>query len=482
MSTLTELLYNLFGKKGTTERSLVLNVVGQQTVNRDYINSIKTNRKLAREIYHNVNKNYSLAGQLIKPIVNNNVNFIGIPTLFGNKKSVNVIKEVDIDYRKIHKSVEIDGSIFIWPQWDNEDEVIKLVKIPIDIISTIYIDPRTKKVTGYKLKEQLQYDTIDDINQNVDITCIITKRQIQTTFTGSINEVVTAKNVFGTLPIVHFSNDRDLDELYGHSEIESIEPQIKFYHDLTYEAGAAQSRDGHPKMKVTTKKPKLWIENNFGPGAYEELLAGNAKISMDDRDLYINGEDDDVSYLYLNKTTGDYGPLSQTTFQNIVEGSETPEINFGANIGTSLASVKEYRPVWIKKIEAKQYERTAPWVAVYEIILMINNFVNLRNLKNDIIMAWPTPNFASVKEQSEIIMSFSKAIEKLLASGSLTAEEIYDTLQKLDIFELFETYKAHQEVIDKEMKEREQKAKELASAAKESGDEGTKENDEDDST
>jgi len=480
MSAFTDLLGRLFGTRGTAERSIVLNVVGSTTIAKDYVNNIKTNRKLAREIYHNLNKDYSLGGQLIKPIINNNVNFIGIPTLFGNKKNIKVIEEVNIDYRKIHKGVEIDGSVFLWPQWDNDKKVIKLTIIPIDIITSIFIDPVKKKITGYKLVEKISYSTPEEINQEVEITCIITEDYVKTSVVGSENETIIMRNVFGMIPIVHFSNDRDFDEIYGHSEIESIEPQIKFYHDLTYEAGAAQSRDGHPKLKVTTNSPKQWVENNFGKGTYEKIVSGEAFISMDDRDLFVNGEGEDVNYLYLNKTTGDYGPLSEKTFSNIVEGSETPEINFGANIGTSLASVKEYRPVWIKKIEAKQYERTAPWMEIYDIILMIHNFVNIKSLKNDIIMTWPTPNFASVKEQSEIIDAFSKAIEKLILIGSLTSEEIYDTLMKLGIFELAETYKAHEEVIKEEEEEREKKAKAAATRAKESSDESSEESNEND--
>jgi hypothetical protein len=471
------LIGDLFGTKAVQERSVILNVVGSKTVERDYINSIKTNRKVAREIYHNVNKNYALAGQLVRPIINNNVNFIGIPTLFGNKKNIKVIEDANIDYRSVHKSAEIDGSIFVWPQW--KDDKIELVKVPVDIIDRIFISPITKSITGYRLKEQVQYSTEKADNQSVVITCIITKDYIRTTFTGSVNKIVNAKNILGELPLVHFSNDKDDLELYGHSEIEPIEPQLKFYHNLTFEAGSAQSRDGHPKLKVTTKKPQQWVDNNFGSGAYESLVKNGGSISMGDRDLFINGDGDDVSYLYLNKTTGDYGQLSETTFSNIVEGSETPEINFGANIGTSLASVKEYRPVWIKKIEAKQYERTEPWLKVYKLILALHNFVNLKSLKSDIVIVWPTPNFASVKEQSEIVKGFSSAVDSLKAAGVVTEEEVYNTMKELDIFELSPTYIQHKKVIDEEVKIREQKAKAIADAAKAASDKGTEEDNED---
>ncbi len=289
------ILGDLFGAKSVQERSYVLNVVSQSTKETDYINAIKTNRRIARDIYHNVDKNYALAGQLVRPIVNNNVNFIGIPTLFGNKKNLKVIEDVDIDYRSVHKSMEIDGSIFIWPQW--KEDGIKLVKVPVDIVSKVYIDPTTKEVTGYRLQEHIQYDTPTEKDQRVSIVCIITKTIVKTAMTGSIDKTVTAKNILGELPLVHFSNDRDLDEMFGHSEIEPIEPQLKFYHNLTYEAGSAQSRDGHPKLKITTSKPKQWVDNNFGAGAYEDLTKNGGTISMGDRDLFINAEGDDVNYL-----------------------------------------------------------------------------------------------------------------------------------------------------------------------------------------
>jgi hypothetical protein len=470
--TFKELLYNLFGSRsrdsGTvgadSAQSMNITVINSSKET-DYTNAIKTNKVKARQLYHNTNKFYTLSAQLVKPIINNNVNFIGIPELTGNKKAIKVVEEVIIDYRKVHKTVEIDGSLFVWPQWNIKKKIIELIFISVDNIEEIFIDPITKEITGYRLSEYVTYATPKIQSNKVQIDYIITKDIVILTIVGTINKVQQFKNPFGMIPIIHFSNDKDIYELYGHSEIENFEPQLKFYHELTYQAGAAQSRDGHPKLKVNTTNPKSWIDNNFGTGKYDEIKGGEATISMESRDLFINGKDEDIAYLYLQKTTGDYDSLAETTFTNIVEGSETPEINFGANIGTSLASVKEYRPVWIKKIEAKQYERTAPWKEVYDIIIMISNFVNLRSApSNKIEMIWPKPNFASVKEQAEIIKGFSDALEKLVKIGALTDEEIFDTLNELDIFEFMLEYKEHKKVIDDEKKIREKAEETLARA------------------
>lgn len=470
-----DIIAKLFGTSTQTTVSLTTEKA-KTTAEIDYAYPTKTNVKLARDLYYNKNKNYTLAAQLVKPIINNNVNFVGIPTLKGNKKAIQVIEAVDIDYRKIHKAIENDGSVFIWPRWDDEEQKIVLWQVPLDVVDDIFIDPITKKITGYRFKEKVTYNTAKATNQQASIEHVITEDKIVQRVQGSINKTRTFKNVFGKIPIVHFSNDKLDCELYGHPEIENIMPQLKFYHELTYEAGAAQSRDGHPKMKVTTKNPKQWIDNNFGAGAYENIKEGKSSISMDDRDLFLNAEGDDVAYVYLNKITGEYNKLAEICFTNIVEGSETPEINFGANIGTSLASVKEFRPIWVKKIEAKQYERTSGWLEVYSFILDIYNFVNFKAIKNDLKLSWPKPDFTSVKEKAEITKGFANAIASLRQDSALTDEEIFNTLSSLEIFAMMETYKAHQEVINNEA---EQKAKKIDDSSRETTDKEPEEDDED---
>lgn len=470
-------LWGTEAKKHDTSTAIVVKS-GSENVVRDFSNAIKTDRKIARQLYHNTNKNYLLAAQLTKPIINNNVNFIGKPTLYGNKKALKVLEEVKINYRAAHKALEIEGDVFVWPQWNVKKGKIELVYIPVDVVKETFIDPISKEVMGYRLEETVFYTTPEKVDNEVKITHVITAAYVIRSTVGAINEVKRFANPLGFLPIVHFHNDRDLQEAFGHSELENVEPQLKFYHELTYEAGAAQSRDGHPKMKVSTTNPKQWVENNYGKGSFDALLAGQITLSMEDKDLFINNEGDDVNYLYLNKTTGDYLPLAGTTFTNIVEGSETPEINFGANIGTSLASVKEFRPVWIKKIEAKQEEREEPWLEVYDIIIKLHNFVKLTNVKNDITVEWPRPNFASIKEQSEIVQAFATAIDKLKARNLITNEEVYKTLVKLDIFEMFKSYKEHEEVVNNEQDETSNT--EPDAAAEEDSDTGAEEETEDD--
>jgi len=463
MATLLEIIFGK-SKKGTSEdvrKELSINGFTSTPVN--YTVENRTDVVLARQLYHNKNNSYTLAAQLVKPIVNNNVNFIGKPKLYGNRRTLDLLKSIDLKIRKIHKAVEIDGNQIVWVRWDNKKKKIVLELVPFEVLSDIFIDPFTKEIIGYRFIEEFTYATEDNSAATMKIEYVITaEKQVTTVLQSSelVAKKITTKNIFGVLPVVMFSNDTIHGELYGHSEIESIEPQLRLYHELTFEAAAAQKRDGHPKLKLKTKNAKVWLDNNFGPGTYESLQAGRTQLSLDDRDFFLNQDEEDVQYLYLQKVSGDFKDISQTTFTNIVEGSETPEINFGANLGTSLASVKEYRPVWIKKIEAKQEERELSWKKLFDVITAVHNYVSLDNLSaEDITFEWPKPNFVSIKEQSEILRALSAAIVALRKDGQLNNEEIFETLKSLGFIELDETYEKHRKKIEEMLNDDAERAK-----------------------
>lgn len=461
MSQFTDLLNKLFSRGGAGTQNMSLSVSSSQARTNDLTNEIKTDRSKARKIYHNTEKSYLLSGQLAKPIIKNNVNFVGEPELGGNKKVIKILEDINMKYAEVHKSAEIEGTVGVWPQWNAVKEEIEIILVPLSVISKVLIDPISKEIIGYRLEEQLMYNSPEKDNCVANIQTLVTKNKVEILVTGSMQKHTVARNFLGVVPITLFTTDKDSDEIFGHSELESVEPQLRFYHDLTFEAGSAQSRDGHPKLKISTDNPRQWIENNFGAGKYEEVLAGKSSLSLDDRDLYINSENDDVNYIYLNKTSGDYEKLAGTTFTNIVEGSQVPEINFGANIGTSLASVKEYRPIWIKNIEAKQRERGCQWKDVYQTCLDIYNFIHFRTIKLDIELTWPKPNFVSALEQATVVKSFSEAIDKMRLNGTLTDEEAYNTVVSLDIFDMTSSWEEHKEAIDAENKEKEAKAARL---------------------
>lgn len=466
-STLSSLYERLYGVDldGYTdnERTTVTSSYASDTDQKYELRNAKAvNTKLTRNLYHNRDNKYVLAAHLVKPIVNNLVSFTDEPEFISNNKKLNsVFDSFKIPYDEVHRIAERDGDVFVWPQWDIEEDNIKFVVIPPEVVKEIWLDPVTKKHIGYKFRERMSYSKEDNVNAYADLTFIITADKIERKFIVDGKETVNrVKNPFGFIPIIQFANDKESYELRGHSELENIEPLLKFYHDMTLDAGSTQHRDGRPKTKVTTDSPKTWLNNNFGDGTWEAVASGKAKVSMQDRDLYINRASEDIQYIESNKATGDYSKLSEIAFMNLVEGSETPEILFGANMGTNLSAAIEQRPIWRKKVKKHQKQYNDSWYKLITNAFKIYSFATFSKLIIDFDLKWPDPDFASTKEKADALNVMSNALVKLKEFYLMSNEEIHDTLNKADLVIVENDFNKHdKQVSDTVEKMAERRAK-----------------------
>jgi len=437
----------------------------------DTANPAVIDHALVRGLYRNTLNQYALAGQLVKPIIDSNVSFIGVPTLRStNAKTMQAIDgfKSTLPWQSVHRIAEREGTAYVWPQVQPNGE-LKLVVLRPEIVKTICIDPLTKEVSAYILEDRFTYKDTLDTTKNITITTVIDAKQMKQTIVADDSRLNVKdrviRNVFGFIPIVAFVNDAEPWESRGHSEIENIEPQLKLYNDISVEAVRSQKRDGHPKMKVTTSNVRKWVERNYGVGMYELLLAGQAKLSLDDRDLYIcessgiDGEgDEDVQYVEASRTTGEFNSLSEKSFTNIVEGAQTPEIIFGANMGTSLASVREQRPAYIKKIEKKQLQYEASWRKVINVALQVKGVASFEEYDfDDFNMVWPTPDFSSEKEKADTVNVMSTSLVKMKSANMMGDKAIHNTLKQLGILQVQQDYKEYAKDVEetaKLMKER----------------------------
>lgn len=453
-------LNDLFSTGSSTEqRSIVVKTTTSDQVYKYDMPEI-VDYQLVRSLYRNRSQTYAFGAQLVKPIIDSNVSFIGVPTIRSlNDKTNEILNDLTskVPFSSVHRIAEREGTCYVWPQWDKE-KGIKFVIISGDKIKTTYIEPITKEIIGYKIIDKFSYLKFGDTNPlSVEITMEVKKNEVIRTITGddiSLNGKKVIRNPFGFVPIICFINDNEPWENTGHSEIENIEPQIKLYHDVTLEAMHAQRRDGHPKAKITTNSPKDWVDRNYGSGTFDNLAAGRGYISLKDRDLFIcktgniSEEKENIEYIVSDHTTGDYNIVSERTFSNIVEGAQTPEIIFGANMGTSLASVREQRPSYIKKIKKKQLQYEVAWRTLIEASLKIIGFANFEEFVNDLTFSWPTPDFSSDKEKAETLNTLSTSLIKMKQSHIMGDKEIHNTIKKFDIIEVEQDYDKHYDDIE----------------------------------
>lgn len=431
----------------------------------DVAQPAKVDTALVRRLYRNTDNYYAMAAHLVKPIIDSNCSFIGIPTV--RSANARVLKAIEdfkkkIPYHAVHRIAEREGTAFVWPQI-GLDGSIRFVVLRPETVEDICIDPVTKEVTAYIIVDQFSYKTSDGNVHNMKSTVVVDANTIKTTNETDVPALVgtkIVKNIFGFIPIVRFVNDAEPWEVRGHSEIENIEPQLKWYNDISVEAGRAQKRDGHPKMQVKARNPETWVDNNFGVGMWAKLTSGQAKLNIDDRDFFINqtGETSDeegesVSYIEANRTTGEYTTLSEKSFTNIIEGAQTPEIIMGANMGTSLASVREQRPAYIKKIERKQLQYEESWRQVITVALDILGTATFHKYdSNNFNFVWPTPDFASAQEKAATLNVLSTSLIKAKEAHIIGDKEIFNTLKNLDILKIEQDEAKHNSDIEETAK------------------------------
>jgi hypothetical protein len=456
MGTLLNRLFSRFGTKQKREVILTAGGTHDYDLSGGKVNDVE----FTRGLYNNSINSYALAGQLVKPIINSNVHFISEPVITSDNDDVlTLLQNTKKPYEDVHRMAERDADCFVWVQWNNNKKEVDLVIIPPEKVVKTYINPDTKEVTGYLISESIQYNDLDSNTvKTVTIHVTVTPDTVTKVSTdGKYNS--TFENPFGFIPIVQFSNGREKSiEMRGHSEIENIETLLKFYHDTMFEAGNSQRRDGHPKMAMTAKDPETWVNNNFGANAWAGMQSGKTKLRIDDRDLYVNGTEDKIDYLTTGSATGDAMPLTERIFTNIVEGSETPEVMFGANLGTSLASVKEQRPVWIRKIKTKQRGYGASWEELLEMVILINNFTNFKQLPVDFKLHWPEPDFKDEKEGAEILETMTDIITILKDNAIISDQEAYKTLRKYEDLYLNPNYDDHEKEVNQTVKNTKKRA------------------------
>lgn len=436
--------------QANTANQRMVMITGTGTPSYVLNNQYTLNNKFIRQLYQNKNNDYALSGHLVKPIINANINFIGKPRLLSNDDETEAwLRSLDIPFRNIHKYAESEGTVFLWPQWDSEESAVVFQVITSDKLQKRLIDPASKKTIGYIFKENLTFNDKNGISQTTDIAVKITAEEMSRSFSGLSAASQTFDNPFNFIPIVEFHNDKDVNSDLGNSEIQNVEPLLKYYHDITMEAAQAQKNDGHPKMQLSgVKDIQAWVTNNFGEGVFDNIVSGKATIRMQDRDFFLNQTGEKVEYVTKGQVTGDYKYMSEVAFTNLVEGSETPEVMFGANLGTSLASVKEQRPIWIKKIESKQDQYNTPWEKALNMARIIYEYATLKQLPGDIILRWQKPEFTDEKEKAETFKIIVEALQKLKLDNAISNEEYHATLRKFDILELEPEYDKHAQAVD----------------------------------
>jgi hypothetical protein len=406
----------------------------------------------ARSLYSNTNNAYKLAAGFVKPIINNDVAFMGLPSPTSQddntQLALNEIHKWIRDYWPvIFKEALRDSEVFPLPTWNAKKQKIILQLWQTDKVKDIIYDLNTGDIIQYNIEQTVQYKNLQGTWKNSKQIIQISEMEIRKKIDSNVE---TDRTPLNEMPLFHLPNEKESFESRGHSDIEVIEPLLKAYHDVLLMGLQSEKINGNPRIKISgIKDIALWIDNNFGAGTYEKIAKGTADpVAIENLDLIINGPGEDAEYITIQSTGSSIKPLLEILFTFIVEASETIEIIFGANLGTSLASVTTQIPVWIKKIRRKQRQFEERILEIYKYCLRLLGALRFTNYDmEDIKIEWETPDFSNDKEKAETFKIVAETLIKLLEKKVISLKEIDNEL-RIYIKSLIKKYEEHKREIE----------------------------------
>lgn len=349
------------------------------------LSSSKVDYALARQLYRNTHDGYKLGAAFAKPIVNTTAAFVGTPKWKHANEDVQAelntfTRRYEGTFLDVNRNTVRDGDCYVrlvtepdrfnpsddpgndqlcfrlvppeWvtPEWDPLDRSRWLsvsIKHPVKVVIETAGGTRTNPLRREEDHWLLEKITPTEITVSADETAPPELKERNGTF----------PNPFGFIPIVHFKNEAEESELFGASDLESVEPFLKAYHDVMLHAAQGSRLFSRPKVKFKLSNVQTFLTNNFSAA---EIAAG--RVNFKDKELFLLGGDDDAEFISSSYGMDGIAQLLELLYFCIVDVSEMPEFVFGVAIQSSKGSVAEQQIPLARKIQRKRGQ-LAPFYA-----------------------------------------------------------------------------------------------------------------------
>lgn len=402
---------------------------------------------LARSLYDNVDERYKLGAGFCKPIINVKAGFMGVPAFHSEDKEAEDIlsaffSEQTSKMHRTHKKALFEGDCFVWLMRETTDAVLypevqtRLVYtiIPSEEVDTINRDPMTGRVNEYVLKSNMDWVDESGNRRNTKVTQWISaeRRKIRLEgdpipgFPSELEEV----NPWGFIPIEHFANEKDETRLFGQSELEAIEPFLKAYHDVMMHALQGSKMHSTPRLKFNLKDVAAFLRNNFGIDDPAKYAKEGRTISLDGKEFLIMTDGEDAGFIEVRSSTGDAASLLKLLYYCIVAVSETPEFVLGVHTPSSLSSVQEQMPVFVRNISRKRNDFTSNWQRLARMVLAITKAETGKVFSTFATnLEWEEIDPRDEKELAETIKSLTEGLSTAIQGRFLSADSAAEFLR-----------------------------------------------------
>jgi len=401
----------------------------------DSTESMQCNYELTKGLYHNSYPGMKLAGAMAGKPISTILLFMGVPAASTeDDENINEIlkqitKEKIQEFREIHLTCHREGTIWIYPYYSSKDSKVIWQFINDEVVTDIIKDINTGKIIKLITDEDILISVDYGKTVNVRRQRIFTEKKVETKWLQGSNNVptelkdTTRRNVSGIIPI-NFSNNKDGDEIRGHSDYERILSDLKNYHDIDYKWSLFLAKFG-PKMVVELQDVKIWLENN----GYETLN----DINIAEDDIFLNYYDKEkVSYVFPEGAFDAYEKGLKKTFRKIVEGSDIPEILWGNKVSGNLGSYENQMDQVVDLAGDKRTQKTKSYNLLFTVTLKLELMAKIQQEKEiEIKIEWDNLDAISEEVKSIIFKNFAEGLSKIVDSASGSKEQIHKLWIKL---------------------------------------------------
>lgn len=394
---------------------------------RDLTDSLTINSALTRGLYHGSYPGLKLASAMAFTPIAIPIWFMGLPTPQSEDKNVQATLDSYLSLyaramQQIHLQCHREGTCWIWPHYSARKQIVIWEFIPDETVTDVIRDLDTgdvmKIITDEQIKVSTDYEKTADVRRKRTFTAekIVVEWLAGATALPANLRNISARNPLGAIPIA-FANNRDGDEVRGHSDYERILPDLKDYHDISLKRSTLLAKFD-PKMVQTVRNFDEWLANNG--------WATIADIKVYETDLIVNVGDEKTDFIFPEGAHEAYESALKNLFRKMVEGSGVPEILWGTKVEGNRASAEEQMDSVIKFVADKRAQKTDSYKQLFAATIALDHSARmLPGSEEEIKVEWNALDAISEKVKADIFLAFGQGVAALVNSAGVTKDQLF---------------------------------------------------------
>jgi hypothetical protein len=419
------------------------------------LDSSQVDYNLARALYYNTDQRYKLGAGFSRPAIDVPAGFMGVPILRAEDPTSEAqewlnrsVKEWAGSIRKAHKMVMRDGEVVVRLRpknrapayqalFESDDKDLELALVPTEAFEILGKEEDMDALVGIKFKHVFLVPTEgDDQGQTREVVLFetVTADQIHLKYENNEQPERILPNPLGFVPAIHLENEPELHQLHASSDLEPLEPYLKFYNDVMLHAGAASALHSTAKLIIRAQDVERFLNNNFSDA---DILAGKLTFKSKDILFFESGQPaintaggsiyaEGAEIIQASAPLGETTTLLEFIFLNIVDASEVPEWAFGGAIASSKASVTEQSAPLVHKVSRKRTMVEQVWALAGRMMLK-----TVLGTSERVMVEWDSLAMRDLKTEAEAFRNFAESLLALNDGQTVSKITMNNILQDI---------------------------------------------------